>query len=112
MRFQLTPTLMENTYDYLCKTPPFSRWKLPEADDVEFHVTQSLVFGDHYMVGDQHVLRMSTRRTGCSNILILTMAHEMVHVSLGWSEKAEHGKEFRRRAKQVCDFHGFDLKSF
>lgn len=111
---RLTPEILEASYEYLRSTLPFRRWKLPPAEEVEFHVIRKPgLFGDCETVGDQHIIRVSTAKVGRTQTLIETMAHEMVHVRLnGLGVKSEHGSDFRRLASQVCRHHGFDPKTF
>lgn len=114
MKFHVTPELLEAAYTFLRATPPFNKWRLPQADDVEFHVIGTTnKFGDCQTIGDTHIIRASNSLIGCLRTLLETVAHEMVHAYCDRNGvKSDHGREFKRFAKQVCDFHGFDVKSF
>lgn len=114
MTLRLTPSILVAAYEYLRSTPPFHRWKLPEADDVEFHVIRdATIYGDCDLVDDQHIIRISTGRVGRTQSLIESMAHEIVHVYLDRrGVKAHHGADFRRCAARICRVHGFDPKTF
>lgn len=117
MSLHLTPTLLESTYELLRLTLPFSRWKLPPADDVEFHVTRHIDrHGDCTSEKDPNTrkrIRISSRRTYWTNTLIETMAHEMLHLHLnGQDGRLKHGPQFKRHALRICNYHGFDPKHF
>lgn len=112
---RLTPHIVEATYTYLRQTPPFSSWKLPEADEVEFHVT-----GHHDRYADcgasengAHCIRVSGNRVDHTLTLLPTMAHEMIHLRLEEQGVAHagHGPAFRRMWRLVCKHHGFDPKA-
>lgn len=114
MTLALTPATLEAAYEYLRTTLPFRRWKLPHADEVEFHVIHKRgMFADCETAGEKHTIRISTVKVGRTQTLIETMAHEMVHVRLDrQGVKAHHGADFQRCAAQVCRHHGFDPKTF
>jgi hypothetical protein len=111
----LTPEMLRAAYEYLRTTPPFRRWKLPPADEVEFHVTRHKDrTGDcETSAGHEPLIRVSATLVGWTASLLATMAHEMIHVHLDRKKvRAAHGWEFRRAAAQVCRHHGFDPKLF
>jgi hypothetical protein len=112
----LTPEILRAAYDYLRATPPFNRWKLPPADEVEFHVTRHKDrTGDCETgpAGQEPIIRISATLVGWTSSLMATMAHELIHVYLDRKGvRAHHGAAFRRCAAQVCRRHGFDPKLF
>lgn len=119
MTLRLTPDALEGAYNFLKLVGPFSKWKLPDADDLEFRVTRHKDRFGHFDDRDgkfpfPNISISSVYVKGCHS-LIETMAHELVHVSLfiagdgGWEN---HGKSFQARARQVCDAMGFDLDTF
>lgn len=115
MTLHLTPEMMAQTYELLRATPPFRGWKLPAADDVEFHVTRHTDrHGDCVDAGHAHVIRCSANKHGSLASLIITMAHEMCHVrqSKLAPRERDHGTAFKRMARSVCRIHGFDPKVF
>ena len=114
MTLPLTPTLLRATYDYLCQTPPFTRWHMPPGREVRFRVTRSwTVQGDHLLEKGRHTVRVSSNKSGTTHTLLQLMAHEMVHVVCDRDGvRSEHGREFRRRAASVCRYHGFDPRNF
>jgi hypothetical protein len=115
---KLTPPRLAAAYMFLRATPPFSRWKLPLASEVEFRVIkQETVLGTHKVCPRQghHVITISGARVGHTMTLLCTMAHEMIHLyqlEVGTATAAEHNAEFRRLGKVVCRHHGFDPKEF
>lgn len=102
MSVVLTPQLLASTYTYLKSLPPFSRWKLPDEDAVQFHVTRFRHYAD---CGPDHkgeqVIRVSSARVHHVRTLVLAVAHEMVHlhIILKKVREGEHGRTFRRLAK-------------
>jgi hypothetical protein len=110
----LTPEILVANYGLLRVCDPFRRWRLPDADDIVFRVTRShhdrAAF--HAEAGDLQI-DISDRLHGTLPELLVSMAHEMVHLRqhlMGFDPT--HGEEFRRLARQVCKHHGFDLKAF
>lgn len=112
--FHLTPEMMAGAYEYLRTTKPFSAWRLPHADDVEFHVTKHReIVGDHCMHGAKHVIRASAANIGTTAELMRVMAHEMTHAHCDrQGVRGEHGREWQAAADKVCRFHGFDRRAF
>ncbi len=108
MTLPITPELLEATYDFLRQTPPFKSWRLPPGDEVKFGVMRKVdTRGDHEHRNGQHMIRVSSANTGCTDALLRVMAHEMVHVGCP-RERAMHGVAFLKRARAVCRYHGFD----
>ena len=119
MSLPLTPAILEAAYEFLRACPPFRAWKLPHADEIEFHVIQLKDReGDHttYCGTDQHVIRISAKRIGHTDSLIVVMAHEMIHarqaITKTTTRGSMHNADFRRFAASVCRTHGFDPKTF
>lgn len=127
MTLHLTPGVLAAAYEYLRATLPFKRWKLPHADEVEFHVTRHRDRqGDHalYTSGDGHMIRrgdhsirMSASTTKTTGDLLLFLAHEMVHayqdgVARSGSRRVAHNREFLRLSRLVCRAHGWPADEF
>lgn len=111
MTLHITPEMARAAYELLRTTPPFKRWKLPPAEEVEFRVTTSRKVAAIAFKGPQgHRIDVSARHNGTLATLVMTVAHEMVHFRQ--TEKAEHGAEYRRLARQVCRHHTWDEKLF
>lgn len=115
----LTPEVCEAAYEYLRATHPFNRWNMPEGEDVRFRVTRSKkVFASYCWNGEKHEVGMSAASIGHTRTLMEAMAHEMIHMHLeqtgieSYGHDSIHNAAFRKYAKQVCDHHGFDEKSF
>lgn len=120
MSLPLTSETLAAAYDYLRTTPPFSRWNLPEAEDVKFIVGRSRDCFAHYQWdGVRHTITVSSNAVAHTSTLINSLAHECIHLHL-WATKQEskrsgprhHNAAFRRYAAQVCKIHGFDPKAF
>jgi hypothetical protein len=114
MTLPITPELLRASYDFLCATPPLERWDLPRGEDVVFKVTRSRkTQGDHLLLNGVHTIRVSCVKVGHTASLLALMAHEMVHVACDLKGvRSEHGASFRKRAKMVCRYHGFDPAEF
>lgn len=117
MSLHLTPEMLEAAYELLRATPPFNKWKLPHADEVEFHVYKKpKVLGDHFVWNDrrdQHVIRINFQHNTTLAVLHETMAHEMCHMhEFRKYKRTAHGRIFKRLAAQVCRHHGFTLETF
>ena len=118
MALKLTPHVLQQAYELLSATEPFSRWNLPDSDDVKFTVAKDKTcFGWHVKGhGSPHTIAISTAKVGTLFVLLATMAHEMVHMhefQIGLRGKAENTIAFKKFAAQVCKSHTcFDLKSF
>lgn len=116
MTLRLTPTILEASYQFLRSTPPFNRWHLPDGEEVEFHVGRGKTHHGEYEPGEtaEHRIIVHETNVGFTSTLLESMAHEMIHVKLAGTThaKAEHGAEFRKLARLVCKYHGFDPKRF
>lgn len=116
----LTPETLAAAYDYLKSTPPFSKWNLPESDEVLFKVTRVRGwFGRYRWNGKKHTIEVSSASIGQTQTLLRYMAHEMVHLHLediGMESRTggpnTHNAAFRVLAAHVCKVHGFDPKAF
>lgn len=112
-----TPEMLESVYELLRLTPPFRAWKLPPADDVEFHVVRmkGQDQADCYWNGNRHVIRIASNKHSSLAPIITTMAHEMLHLHLDRAyprDRAMHGGRFKRHAKMICLAHTFDHGQF
>lgn len=121
----LKPELLESVYELLRTTPPFSRWRLPPGEEVEFHVVdlKPQFHADYQLVAKasgHHVHRIRVNAYVCRTLLTLvpTIAHEMCHIRqqalIGNRTEANenHGVVFAKLADQVCRWHGFDRGTF
>jgi len=112
---KFTPGILRAAYDFLVTTPPFRRWNLPPGEDVDFKVSKDLVCIGTYQTRDDHTITLSAARVCHTATLIVTMAHEMVHLAQvedGSVTRTMHNAAFRRMAKVVCRHHGFDPLEF
>lgn len=120
MSLHPTPELLESTYERLRLTPPFKRWKLPDADDLEFCVTMHTDRFGHFRDKDPSEgkkwpdISVSAKHVNSLDLLDRTLAHEMCHIrllQLGHS-RDNHGPRFKKLAATVCRIHGYDLETF
>lgn len=116
MTLPLTPEILRAAYDFLAVTPPFNKWNLPEGEDVAFQVMRSTVLhGSYDQETGRHRIRISGNTHGHTASLLVTLAHEMIHLheqQAGMATTAQHTAAFRKLAERVCKFHGFDPKMF
>lgn len=113
----ITPEQMELAYELLRASPPFKRWRLPSPDTIEFHAVpmRGQDQADCHWNGNRHVIRIASNRHHSLPPLIVTMAHEMVHLHLDISyprDRAHHGRRFNQHADIVCRHHVFDRGQF
>ncbi len=116
----LTPEMLAAAYEFLRKTPPFARLKLPPSEIVKFSVGNfKQDYAAYQWDGKQHRIKMSANAIGQTSTLMRYMAHEMIHLYLEENDlesrkggEDTHNAEFRKLAGQTCKFHGFDLKAF
>jgi hypothetical protein len=112
---KLTPAILKNIYSMLFCCEPFSKWKLPLPEQVNFIVDSDVEVMGTYLYSDgdkwEHIITISDARCGHLDTVIRTMAHEMIHASR-WDTSTQawtkHDKTFRNRAKMVATELGFD----
>lgn len=106
----IAPEMLEAAYSYLLTTPPFRRWKLPPADEVEFRVVRHPDRrGWHKVDNGRHIICLSDRCIGRTDSLMATMAHEIIHMHGDRKGiRSAHGAWFKRQAAMACRQHGFD----
>lgn len=122
MTLALTPARLAATYEFLRAFPPFSRWRLPPAGEVKFEVLATRNFYGHYartLKRDgpvKHYISVSAGRVGHAGTLLMTVAHEMLHLRQEIAEAttphADHNAAFQRAAAGICRRFGFDPKAF
>lgn len=114
----LTVDMLRAAYDYLCTTPPFAKWNLPDGEDVKFRVGKTAnlcAWVEKISRKPHYTIVISQAKTSQTVSLMQHMAHEMIHVHLymvGAETGGEHNAAFRKLAVQVCKYHGFDLRLF
>jgi len=118
VKLTLTPVILAGVYESLRVCPPFSRWGLPPAEDIEFRVMK---YRDRegqytrYVGTDHHIIDVSAARIAHYDSLAIVMAHEMIHLVQAvrrLETRVMHNADFRRRAAQVCNTLGFDPHLF
>ena len=114
--------MLETSYELLRLAPPFSKWKLPHADEIEFRVTMEeeeygefCIYTRANTTKEKLVIGISCIHVRCYETLLAVMAHEMCHLRehrLKVRTTTLHGKVFQRLADQVCRHHGFKRNTF
>lgn len=116
MTLQLTPDLLAAGYDFLRETAPFKGWRLPESDELGFHVVRDpRIHADFGVENGVPVIRVSENGAGHTATVLAALAHEMIHLHQQrrkLDRGGEHNADFHRRAARVCAAHGFDIKTF
>lgn len=108
MPIQLTPEMLACAYDYLVCQKPFVSWNLPSSKEVKFRVSRHKDrFAHHQMIGGVPHIVVSCHLVGRHEMLLATMAHELIHF-----RDSSHGKKFQRLADKVCKLHEFDRLTF
>jgi hypothetical protein len=119
-RLHLTPEALENAYEYLRSTLPFRRMNLPHADELVFRVMGARDRFGHFKGRikdnlDLSEIGLSQHSVHSTDVLMQTMAHEMIHLhqhEKGGCTRGVHNAQFQRIAARVCRIHGFDPESF
>ena len=116
MSLNLTPEILRAAYDFLCTTQPFSRWNMPDGEDVRFYVIRNRhVHGWYQKSPHAHEIAISSATVGHTAVLMTTMAHEMIHLHEKHNSVQGHGEHsaaFKKYAERVSKIHGFDPKAF
>lgn len=118
----LTPEMLESAYEYLRVSQPFRGWNLPHADQVSFRVLGARDRFGHFRgrhrrprdKDDFSEIAISAGLVRSTDLLLSTMAHEMIHLYQDetGTARGHHNPAFKKIAKRVCSIHGFDLESF
>jgi predicted SprT family Zn-dependent metalloprotease len=119
-RLHLTPEALENAYEYLRATLPFRRMNLPHADNLVFRVMGARDRYGHFKGrikdnSDLNEIGLSQTKVHSTDVLMATMAHEMIHLhqhEKGSCTRGVHNGQFQRIAARVCRIHGFDPETF
>lgn len=114
MTLRLTPDMLAAAYDFLRATEPFRRWRLPESDELGFHVVRDAALSADFGVREgMPYIRVSEANNGHTITLLATLGHEMIHLRQHLTgDREHHGPRFKRIAARVCAVHGFDPKTF
>ena len=112
---RLNPEVIKNLYASLYCCYPFTKWKMPLPEEIEFVVTADPETMGTYLLdagGDfEHTITISSARCGHYYTVLTTLAHEMVHMSFCRQQNdrwLHHGKPFRTRCKLVATELGLD----
>lgn len=118
MTLHLTHQNIEDAYNYLKNTAPFKKWRLPDADDLEFRVIHERKSFGHLEVSDSKklpIIAVSAAHVKDTLNLLGTIAHETVHLKRFLDDGKRglnHGPKFKALAVEVCRIHGWDPKHF
>ena len=115
MSLLLTPERCAAIYECLRAFPPFDKWRLPPAEEVEFRTpNRKDIFGE-YIEFDPHIITLSLTNIGHYETAHRVIAHEMLHLSqaiAGTRTKSQHNADWHKRARTVCRHMGWDYKAF
>jgi hypothetical protein len=112
---RLNSEVVRNLYASIYCCYPFTKWKMPLPDEVEFIVTPDPEVMGTYLLdtgGDyEHTITISSARCGHYYTLLITLCHEAIHMSFHRQKGdkwMQHGKAFRTRCKMVGHELGLD----
>ena len=112
---KLTPEVIRHAYASLSTLYPFTKWKMPLPEEVEFLIMPDTETMGTYQLdtgGDyEHTITISSARCGHYYTMLTTLSHEMVHMSFHRQKGDKwlhHSKQFRTRCKMVAFEMGFD----
>lgn len=110
---KVTPEIAEAMYNLLRSMRPFSKWNLPDSDQVGFHINGLKgEMGSHLYHTDAHHIRLSQRHVRDFESLSTTVAHEVIHMKqLMDGKKRDHGNYFKQHAFQVCEEMVWHMKN-
>ena len=118
----LTPDLLEGAYEDLRRSPPFREWRGPDGDHGGCRVLGARDRFGHFRGWHRRgdgcdrfsEIAISARKVKTTQMLIATMAHEMIHLyqDENGTARGHHNPEFHRLAARVCAMHGFDPPTF
>ncbi len=114
---KLNVEMLAHAYDYLNTQPPFSSWNLPHSEDIRFEIKRKPKFYAECRRGTDGVYRLifSICWVGRHDVLMSTMAHEMIHIHVDqacMNTRNHHDRTFQRLADRVCKIHEFDRLIF
>lgn len=123
MPLTLTPDMLVAAYDFLRTTEPFDKWGMLHGDEVEFAVIRNadyLGFFSASLAPGRDLkmvpkIEVSDRCCGHTDTLLRAVAHEMIHLHQwfkGLDNRSKHNADFKKKAKKVCEAHGWDPKLF
>jgi hypothetical protein len=119
MTLPLKPESIAALYEYARSLPPFSKLKLPHADDVEFWIIKDRdCFAKWQLIGERHRISISALSIGTSTTLLAYLGHEMCHMAVDAARQNTggnantHNAAFRKLAARYCKVHGLDPKAF
>jgi hypothetical protein len=82
---KLTPAVLRNLYASLAVSYPYTRWKMPLPEEVDFIVTADSEIMGTYLLDSgedfEHTITVSSARCGHYYTVITTLCHEMIHMS-------------------------------
>lgn len=110
--------MLEQCYLLLLTTLPFRPWKMPHADEIHFYAKTIDRPGTHgpqglyWFDGTAHHIQINPERHHTLQAVLMTLAHELIHLRVGNQDRGHHGAEFNRLADLVCRHHGFDRGQF
>lgn len=116
----LTPERVGAVYDCLRFFVPFTRMKLPPADEIAFHITRHNDRQAHYTclkrAREGHEIAVSDFWQWTFSNLQKVVAHEMIHLYQSLRETdspiTQHNAEFRVLSERVCKHFNWNVATF
>lgn len=102
-------------YDLVRSIPPFSKWNLPDSEDIEFHVSGFRNKNGDYSA-DPHIIRISCHSTDHIGKALEIMAHEVLHLAQHLRKldtpNTQHNSDFRETWAKIAKVYGWDAKAY
>jgi len=121
MTLPISIEMIAAAYEYFRTTPPYSRWNLPDSEDVIFKVVKDPhLEAWHNAKGRgksrKQIVAVSEASVGHTISLMGAVAYEMLHLHQDITKQStpgtEHNAAFKKDAAKICRVHGFDEKRF
>jgi len=114
----VTPAILSACYAHLRGLRPFSRWRLPEPEEVHFALHSGEDHATYQVTEDgSHIIKLNSLTHTTHSQIMMSVAHEMIHMRQELAGRLPfkndgHNAEFRRLAWKVCKEFGWDAQVF
>jgi len=112
---KLSPEVIRHLYSSLCCCYPFTKWRLPLPEEIDFQIAHDPDVLGSYMYDTsadyEHTITISSARCGHYYTMLTTLCHEVAHMSFHRQKGdkwAQHGKPMRTRCKMIAQELGLD----
>jgi len=114
---KLTPEAVRHLYASLCCSYPFTKWRLPLPEAINFVINADPETMGTYCYTDEddyeHTITISSARCDHFYTLLIVLCHEVAHLSF-YRHKGDkwlhHSAQFRTRCSLIARELGLDPK--